>query len=90
METEAEPEAEAERAGVSGDEESDTSTVSLAIGKRKDLGSYSFHADEEEVEFFRDHECLYNKGSSNYTNTQHKNRLLGEMAKDLHCEGENN
>ena len=73
------------------DPESDAgSTVSLATGKRKDLGSYNFTAEEEQnlVEFFQDHDCLYSKGSDNYANTQYKNRLLGDMARDLRCKGE--
>ena len=34
-------------------------------------------------------DCLYNKVSDNYANTQYKNFLLSDMARDLRCEGEN-
>lgn len=94
----AEPSDEEEQApppppeGEDGSESDAGSTVSLATGKRRDLGSYNFTAEEERtlVEFFRDHDCLYNKGSDNYANSQYKSRLLGDMARELRCEGENN
>ena len=94
----AEPSDEEEQAlppppeGEDGSESDAGSTSSLVTGKRRDLGSYNFTAEEERtlVEFFRDHDCLYNKGSDNYANSQYKSRLLGGMARELRCDGENN
>ncbi len=47
-----------------------------------DLGSYNFSAKDEAtlVEFYREHDCFYNKGSVNFSNSQCKTRLMRDMA----------
>ncbi len=54
----------------------------INTGKRRDLGSYNFSPDDEAtlVKFYREHDCFYNKGSDNSSNSQYKKRLMRDMA----------
>ncbi len=59
------------------------SIVPINTGKRRDLGSYNFSAEDEAtlVESYREHDhCFYNKGSDNFSNSHDKKRLMRDMA----------
>ena len=58
--------------------------------RRKDVKNFEFPDAEEKklVDFFEANDCFYNKLSGKYANTQHKDRLLAEMASELDCDGE--
>jgi hypothetical protein len=72
-------------AGAVDDEYDSEGSIGSRTGKRKEIKSYNFTADEETklVEFFENHDCFYNKGSPHYMDTQFKNKLLTEMGKTL-------
>ena len=70
--------------GEDGDDSDDGAT-----GKRKDLGSYNFRAEDERVlvDFFREHPCFYDKTDKYFANAQYRARVLGDMARELECSG---
>ena len=81
------PTQEEEHADSDASEPSSQATVDTF--RRKDK-NFEF-ADAQEkmlVDFFEANDCFYNKLSDNYGNTQHKDRLLADMASRLDCDGE--
>jgi len=86
----AEDEGQSEASSLPGDRAEDLPEEELRTGKRSEVSSYNFTAEQEEklVTFFAENSCFWDKRDQNFMNKQVREKKAAAIAKELGCDSE--